>query len=283
MGFMDGVDAFWRMAGESLRFEYASGAVTHLSGVHSTGWRTLPNITVAQLPIGHAEIELRGSRVYQIPTHHCVLVPPGVEQIITMRSQEEISRWSHSNFYVFGSLNLASLIDLPVVVGGPNAVKIGDVNEELAEVAKQPASLKKTVAHQVLGLQLLGLLIEVSQPRAGSVESLQEAMRLAPVLSHIHQHLDASLDQEKLARMAHLSVSRFRAVFTRALNASPRDYIGALRIQRAQQLLIGTDLHVNEIAAQTGHDDPFHFSRIFRKKSGKSPSDYRQQARASML
>ena len=112
-------------------------------------------------------------------------------------------------------------------------------------------------------MQLLQLLIEVSAPRLNTVESLQEAVRLAPVLSHIHHHLDTALDQDRLARMAHLSVSRFRAVFTRALSASPRDYIGNLRLQRAQQLLIGTDLNVNEVAAQTGHDDPFHFSRIW--------------------
>ncbi|HYF49669.1 MAG TPA: AraC family transcriptional regulator [Planctomycetota bacterium] len=280
---MSAADEFWRMAEASLRFEYHAGAVTHLEGSHTTGWRTMPDMVTAQIPIGHAMIEF--DRVARTPlkTGECLCIAPGVRHRITMMSQEEISRWSHFNFFVLGSLNLASLLVPPQTIPGKAAEKIGDLNEALASVAQQPPSLRRMAALHAMGFSLLQILVECSESTVADIERLQATQRLAGVLDLIHRELDGDLDQERLARVAHLSVSRFRAVFHATLGTSPRDYIGGLRLQRAQQLLISTDLPVNAIAAQTGHGDAFHFSRIFKKKCGVSPSEYRERARVNVV
>jgi AraC-like DNA-binding protein len=49
-----------------------------------------------------------------------------------------------------------------------------------------------------------------------------------------------------------------------------------LRVNLAIDLLLGTSLLVKEVAEQVGFDDPFHFSRVFRKLQGMSPTTFQR-------
>jgi len=48
-------------------------------------------------------------------------------------------------------------------------------------------------------------------------------------------------------------------------------YFRRLRISRARELIQHTDLRIRDIADQVGFRDPLHFSRVFRKETGRSP------------
>ena len=51
------------------------------------------------------------------------------------------------------------------------------------------------------------------------------------------------------------------------------------RLQEAQKLLLTTELPVAEVARRTGWNDPFHFSRLFTRLTGRSPSAFRADCR----
>jgi AraC-like DNA-binding protein len=55
-------------------------------------------------------------------------------------------------------------------------------------------------------------------------------------------------------------------------------YIHQLRIQRAQYLLINSELPVNKIAESVGFTDPYYFSRLFKRFAHCTPSDFRKQS-----
>ena len=57
------------------------------------------------------------------------------------------------------------------------------------------------------------------------------------------------------------------------------EYIQLVRIRNAQSLLRDTTLSIQEVSYSVGIDDPLYFSKIFRRLSGQSPRDYRNQAR----
>ena len=57
---------------------------------------------------------------------------------------------------------------------------------------------------------------------------------------------------------------------------SPMQYIISLRIANAQRLLGTMDYNVTEIASIVGYDNPLYFSRLFKKQTGLSPSEYRK-------
>lgn len=89
-------------------------------------------------------------------------------------------------------------------------------------------------------------------------------------------YLDISL--EELAKREYLSASYLCRAFTEHVGISFTDYLKAVRIQRAQALLLSTSKGVAEIAVKVGYHDPNYFSRVFRVVTGKSPQQYRQGA-----
>jgi AraC-like DNA-binding protein len=103
--------------------------------------------------------------------------------------------------------------------------------------------------------------------------------RLYTSVSYIHEHLSESLTVPALAAMEHLGPSRYRALFREATGLSPSRYITVLRMRRAAELLLNTDLPVTAVSASVGYDDPLYFSRMFYRESGFSPTVYRKRNR----
>ncbi|MEZ0484381.1 helix-turn-helix transcriptional regulator [Fibrella aquatica] len=83
--------------------------------------------------------------------------------------------------------------------------------------------------------------------------------------------------QSNLAQAAHLSTSFFCRKFKQDTGYAPIEYFNHLRIQKACQLLHFSNLRINEVASQIGIDDPFYFSRLFKKQMGISPNEYRKE------
>lgn len=86
---------------------------------------------------------------------------------------------------------------------------------------------------------------------------------------HIHR-----LDE--LAVQSGVSVSHFSSLFRMETGFSPIDFLLRQRISHAARLLVTTDGTIASIAASVGCDDPYYFSRQFRRIMGASPRDYRK-------
>jgi transcriptional regulator GlxA family with amidase domain len=68
-------------------------------------------------------------------------------------------------------------------------------------------------------------------------------------------------------------------VFKKQFGVSPLYYVIQKRVALAGAMLTETDLSMKEVAAAVGYDDPYYFSRIFRKVAGASPTQYRARHR----
>lgn len=66
---------------------------------------------------------------------------------------------------------------------------------------------------------------------------------------------------------------RFRA----ATGYQPIEYVQALRVEEAKQILETEELGINEIAEAVGYDDPASFRRLFKRKAGLTPAAYRRK------
>jgi transcriptional regulator GlxA family with amidase domain len=69
----------------------------------------------------------------------------------------------------------------------------------------------------------------------------------------------------------------FKRRFRQATGYGPIDYVHALRVEEAKQLLETSRLSVEDVAAAVGYAEPAHFSRLFRKRSGLSLAQWRRR------
>lgn len=97
------------------------------------------------------------------------------------------------------------------------------------------------------------------------------------IIDYMQRNLTTKMSLNKLARQAGLSVSRFSHLFKQATGVPPVEYFIRMRIQEACRLLDTTTLSGKQIAEQLGFDDPYYFSRQFKKITGLAPRHYREK------
>ena len=117
----------------------------------------------------------------------------------------------------------------------------------------------------------LGLLMESGQHRGE--DALEDYARQGAVF--IQQNYSRSVTVEQIARQTGVSRSYLYRAFQTAFGCSPSEYLTRYRIQRAAQLLRHSALPVGTVATSAGFEDPFYFSRVFRREMGVSPTEYR--------
>ena len=105
------------------------------------------------------------------------------------------------------------------------------------------------------------------------------AARMLRVLNHMRRHLDEPLEMERLAELAHFSVSHFHRVFRGMLGESIMDHLRRIRLERAYAQLAEGQRSVTDIGLDAGYDSLEAFSRAFRKSFGLSPSQCRKNMR----
>jgi len=99
------------------------------------------------------------------------------------------------------------------------------------------------------------------------------------VHEYIEAHLNDTVELVELAAIAGLSIFHFARQFKQSAGVTPHYYLIRSRIERARELLAGTDLSLSEIAFATGFSDQSHLTRHFRQMIGMTPGQFRWSLR----
>ena len=99
--------------------------------------------------------------------------------------------------------------------------------------------------------------------------------KLAAVIATMQQNLEEPLSRGDLAAQAGLSTRQLERLFRRYLNRSPARYYLELRLQRARQLLLQTNMSVMNVALACGFVSASHFTKCYRAYYGRTP--YRER------
>lgn len=114
-------------------------------------------------------------------------------------------------------------------------------------------------------------LTETKKPGIRTQEEIELATR------YFNEHFNRNISIEEYALSRHMSTCWFIRSFRQYSGITPMQYILGIRITNAQHLLATTNYNVTEIAEIVGYDNPLYFSRLFKKQTGLSPSEYRKQ------
>lgn len=94
-------------------------------------------------------------------------------------------------------------------------------------------------------------------------------------IDFMHKRIHTKCQLHDLSAELNISISHLSVIFKQKTGYSPIEYFNHLKIQQASQFLLFTDLRVNEIAIRLGMEDPYYFSRFFKRHMGLSPQAYR--------
>ncbi|MCV6615008.1 MAG: AraC family transcriptional regulator [Cellvibrionaceae bacterium] len=120
--------------------------------------------------------------------------------------------------------------------------------------------------------QLISLLAVLVRQQA---ESRGKRINMDRVEAYMQQHLHGSFTLDALAEHMRSSKFHFSKKFRQHTGQSPMQYFIQLKMQYACKLLDSSGQSVKAIASNLGYNDPYYFSRLFKKQIGLSPAQYR--------
>ncbi len=266
----------------SLSFRLESCGVSRKRLPYIEGWTCRSDGYVSVTDGATVKIQQRNGPALVIPDgaalvtrpfwHHKSEIHPEVGQ------SECIISWAHFHFYLLDSIDLFSLLELPRIVTGPESAVFRRFCTDLTAMRCNPefTELAIAVKTQKIAFDFLDSILRLMPPAHEAGDRLWEELRqIEPALQWIRRHYRSQLRIEELAARCRLSSSGFHAVFKRVMKTSPVNYAILLRLQGARNLLAGTRLSIQEIARESGYEDAFFFSKLFRKYTGVSPREYR--------
>ncbi len=92
---------------------------------------------------------------------------------------------------------------------------------------------------------------------------------------YMQENIERHITLEQLARYTGYSPSHFSLLFRQRTGEPPLTYINRIKIEYACQLLLTTNMRINQICHKIGIDDSYYFSRLFKQLKGMSPQHYR--------
>ncbi len=269
---------------DRLRFQLTPVAVAVYPAGVSFGPRTLGDFEFVWLLEGDAVWQVDGTDV-PAPQGTLVLGRPGMRDgFIWDRARPTTHGFIH--FAITAGLQL-----LPSLESWPLARQLApddilwSLLRHIGWLQRREGAAWEALAQGAMRQVLLAFIAGASG-QAG--ESLGEG---SPIVERVMDHVRKTwaggrLSQPSLVRMAAIGgVSRGHLVrvFRAELGVGPAEAMRLLRLDRAAFLLARSNLDVQDIAAQTGFADPFHFSRRFAVTYGCSPRSFRRRSAEGML
>jgi AraC-like DNA-binding protein len=168
-----------------------------------------------------------------------------------------------------------SALIIPLVTALPNAGWFRQQLGLLVDIWNRRATASLDSSFQVAGV-LGAVLHALALPAAGD----RGDPRILALVRRFDEFPTRRIAVTDLADQLGMAETTFREAFARTMGTTPRRYLEERRIEQAARALVETDGRISEIASALGYDDPYHFSRAFKRVTGTPPREYRTRAHA---
>lgn len=126
-------------------------------------------------------------------------------------------------------------------------------------------------------IETQGILSQlISRFLARRTEKLESKdLRINIALQYIHENIHNNIQLDNLSDLLHISNDHFIRIFKSEMKYTPLKYITMKKIEKAQLLLLTTNLSVKNIAYELSYDNISYFTRLFKSYTNKTPVEYR--------
>lgn len=235
--------------------------------------KTMHDVWGIVVPIsGSAEFSLEGT-AYTLTDQHLLFAGPGMTL-----SKKVIGNSSWLYYLIHYKIKDASkehlLTKEHFLITLPESQQLNVLDQvQNLEALQMDKTSMNTLKSKMLFLSLLIQIMDGSM--SYKWESDIDCIKKTQTYIKEFYHSDISMDE--LARLAEMDVKRFYYIFKKQVGMSPKQYLIHYRIEKSKGLLLKNNVSVREVAELVGYEDPFHYSRLFKKYVGVSPREFRKR------
>lgn len=159
-----------------------------------------------------------------------------------------------------------------------NAVKVCDPEALLSSFQKiLRIGLNQTeYANEICCNYLKAILLEQVDQRHNKYIESTSFENFQRCKDYLENNFISIYTSSQLADECSINIRYLARLFRKYENSRPYEYLMNLKMNKAANLFLTTSFNVNQVAKMTGIEDPYHFSRIFKKKFKIAPSKYRE-------
>lgn len=165
---------------------------------------------------------------------------------------------------------LAAIVTATIEMGAPRSVHKALL--DFARTVEPLADLEEIVVVTVENIY------QMTDGIVGRTNVAEDPL-IDQALRYVSRNFARNIGDEEVAKVLNLSTSHFRHLFRQATKQPFHKYMITLRLEKARELLVQSELPVNEVASAVGFLSPAHFSRAFVKRFGVPPSAVREARR----
>lgn len=279
-----------------IRISWVTGADTTVLPPFGNSSAPMPYTAVScllpyrKIPYSGVDVRIDG-KLYHAESGDCLIFPEGCRRWFYRKDDGHRSVWAHFRIRLEPDLPLLIFFNVPPVIRGKTALRcrrlIADMNRESRNLLsgnkltvlseRRPGGLPEQLEDQAAAILLLKEILAVSTPKESLFLAVSGFHELENAVNWIQKHKFEKLTLDDLARCCHCSRSAFEKKFRRMFGVSPGKYLLDLRLSEAENLLRNTSDSCAQIAENAGFANQFIFSRLFSKRYGISPKDYRKR------
>ena len=127
---------------------------------------------------------------------------------------------------------------------------------------------------EILHFVFYSFLLDI--PVNGEEEMSSEQAEFTKIAEYLEQHLSEDITLGRLTSEFAINRNKLNALFMEQTSMTCLSYLLNLRMDLAKIMLSKTELPVGEISVRVGYPDPNYFTKVFREKTGKTPSQFRR-------
>lgn len=176
-----------------------------------------------------------------------------------------------------------SYLEVKQLVGRVNNILYAYIRKERPQLLGLMEESMETADYYLKSLNAreLTATLNIMLESIGEKEEQKQADSVPDLMEQIHRHIEENYPENitltELAVQYHLDASHLSRTFSRTYGESVIAFLTRIRMEKAAELMKDADRTLEAISFLVGYDDYHYFSRVFRKKMGISPSEYRNK------
>lgn len=257
------------------KFEISSLIISKINDIYSF---KLKKHTEAKAKLTHSALIVRQAglsvytvdkKEYEVDAERALFLPEGTEYEL------DVERYGLCTVIEFDAANPPSeLVPTSFYIAGDK-----DINKTVVDVARFWA-LKGPAYHSKCLSEIYSAITRISNESAFNTTLAGKYGMIHRSVKYIEtNYSNPDLYTPYLAKMSDMGETYYRNIFIAVFNTPPTKYIQQYRVDKSKELLVNTELSVDEIAVKVGFANASYFCKVFKSLTGKTPSEFASSGR----